>query len=65
MARLARVIPARPGLTFPTPAGFDLPPEGLDVDIDALFWMRRLLDGDVRIQSVDPTPAAPAASTDQ
>jgi hypothetical protein len=56
---LARVIPAREGLTFPMPNGLDLPPDGIDVDIDDLFWRRRLLDGDV-IEAA--TPAAPVVA---
>jgi len=56
---LARVIPAREGLTFPMPNGLDLPAEGLDVDIDDLFWRRRLADGDVIVAAA---PAAPAVA---
>lgn len=63
---LARVIPAREGLTFPMPNGLDLPAEGLDVDIDELFWRRRLADGDVILRdgkeaSPAPAPPSPAA----
>lgn len=67
MARLARVVPAREGLTFPMPNGLDLPPEGADVDIHDLFWRRRLLEGDVREVKQAPAPApadsAPAKKT--
>jgi hypothetical protein len=60
---LTRVIPAREGLTFPMPNGLDLPAEGLDVDIDELFWRRRLADGDVILRDGKEVPpaSAPAA----
>jgi hypothetical protein len=61
---LARVIPAREGLTFPMPNGLDLPAEGIDVDIDDLFWRRRLLDGDVILRDGKEAPAAPAAAAE-
>ena len=58
MPRIALVKPAHQGLVLPMPGGADLPADGARVDVEDLFWLRRLDEGDVVIVE------EPAAVTD-
>jgi sugar lactone lactonase YvrE len=51
-----------PGLLVPMPIGVDgviadLPPDGMEVDMSDLYWMRRIADGDVTV--VAPSKTTP------
>ena len=61
MPRIALVKPAREGLVLPMPGGADLPADGARVDVEDLFWLRRLDEGDVEIVKPEPEPE-PASS---
>lgn len=59
----ARVTPARPGLRVldPDHGGLPLPPEGSEVVLSS-YWLRRIADGDVRVEG-DAPPRLERASS--
>ncbi|MEL6183074.1 MAG: DUF2635 domain-containing protein [Myxococcota bacterium] len=59
---MTRVRPAKPGIVIPIPGKKNpdgsqmlLPDDGMDVDVNARFWLRRIREGSVvRVAPVKP-----------